>query len=67
EPWLAHMRWRADFDAWREKRLWQENYQQDALTEVARYAPKRNARVLDLDIKPYITYLRGKYGELYEL
>ncbi len=48
EPWLAHMHWRADFDAWKQKRLWQENYQQDALQEIARYAPKQNARVLDL-------------------
>jgi len=48
EPWLAHMRWRADFDAWKQKRLWQENYQSDALAEIARYAPIQNARVLDL-------------------
>lgn len=42
------MRWRADFDAWKQKRLWQENYQSDALAEIARYAPIQNARVLDL-------------------
>ena len=48
EPWLAHMRWRADFDAWKQKRLWQENYQQDALQEITRHAQKQNARVLDL-------------------
>lgn len=48
EPWLAHMRWRADFDAWKRKRLWQENYQRDALAEIARYASIQNARVLDL-------------------
>lgn len=48
EPWLAHMRWRADFDAWKQKRLWQENYQSAALAEIARYAPIQNARVLDL-------------------
>ncbi len=42
------MRWRADFDAWKQKRLWQENYQSDALQEIARYAPTPNARVLDL-------------------
>ncbi|MDQ2809041.1 MAG: class I SAM-dependent methyltransferase [Chloroflexota bacterium] len=27
EPWLAHMRWRKDFAAWRKRRIWQENYQ----------------------------------------
>ena len=48
EPWLAHMRWRADFAEWRKRRIWQENYQRDALTEIARYAPKHSARVLDL-------------------
>ncbi|RIK15237.1 MAG: class I SAM-dependent methyltransferase [Chloroflexi bacterium] len=42
------MRWRADFDAWKRKRLWQENYQRDALAEIARYASIQNARVLDL-------------------
>lgn len=48
EPWLAHMRWRSDFDDWRTRRLWQENYQRDALQEIARYAPQDNERVLDL-------------------
>ncbi len=47
EPWLAHMRWRADFAEWRTRRIWQENYQRDALAEVMPYAP-HNARVLDL-------------------
>jgi 2-polyprenyl-3-methyl-5-hydroxy-6-metoxy-1,4-benzoquinol methylase len=27
EPWLEHMRWRADFGQWREGRLWQEKRQ----------------------------------------
>lgn len=56
EPWLAHMRWRADFAEWRKRRLWQENYQADALAEVRRVAENRSAtngqphfgRVLDL-------------------
>jgi 2-polyprenyl-3-methyl-5-hydroxy-6-metoxy-1,4-benzoquinol methylase len=48
EPWLTHMRWRADFAEWRKKRLWQENYQGNTLAEIARYAPSNNARVLDL-------------------
>lgn len=30
-PWLEHMRWRKDFAAWRERRLHQENYQQERL------------------------------------
>lgn len=48
EPWLAHMRWRADFQEWRTRRIWQENYQRDALAEIAQFAPHDNARVLDL-------------------
>jgi 2-polyprenyl-3-methyl-5-hydroxy-6-metoxy-1,4-benzoquinol methylase len=47
-PWLAHMQWRADFAEWRKRRLWQENYQDDTLQEIKRYAPTKNARVLDL-------------------
>ncbi len=27
DPWLEHMRWRRDFDAWRERRLYLERYQ----------------------------------------
>lgn len=30
-PWLEHMRWRSDFDKWREGRIWQENKQQGKL------------------------------------
>lgn len=49
EPWLAHMRWRADFEEWRQRRLWQENYQSTALAEVSPYLDDaRTARVLDL-------------------
>ncbi len=48
EPWLAHMRWRADFQEWRTRRIWQEDYQRDALAEIAQYAPHNKARVLDL-------------------
>lgn len=48
EPWLAHMRWRSDYAEWRQRRLWQENYQNDAIAEIERYTPVRNARVLDL-------------------
>lgn len=31
EPWLEHMRWRSDFEAWRDGRLWQEKRQQGTL------------------------------------
>lgn len=48
EPWLAHMRWRADFAEWRTRRLWQENYQREAVAQVKQFAPQSNARVLDL-------------------
>lgn len=48
EPWLAHMRWRVDYAEWRKRRIWQENYQRDAMSEVMLYAPQNNARVLDL-------------------
>src|SRR5437867_8635379 len=34
EPWLAHMRWRKDFEAWRERRIWQERYQGDNVRDV---------------------------------
>ncbi|MBI4672658.1 MAG: class I SAM-dependent methyltransferase [Chloroflexi bacterium] len=43
------MRWRADFAEWRTRRLWQENYQRDALAEIARFENGAPAtRVLDL-------------------
>jgi 2-polyprenyl-3-methyl-5-hydroxy-6-metoxy-1,4-benzoquinol methylase len=52
EPWLTHMRWRADFDEWKQRRLWQENYQRAALEEVARFvggtAALAQLRILDL-------------------
>jgi ubiquinone/menaquinone biosynthesis C-methylase UbiE len=55
EPWLAHMRWRADFAEWRTKRIWQENYQRETIAEVQRIAAQENkngarreGRVLDL-------------------
>lgn len=34
EPWLAHMTWRKDFAAWRERRIWQELHQGDNLRDV---------------------------------
>ncbi len=35
EPWLAHMTWRKDFVAWRERRIHQEQYQQANLKDIA--------------------------------
>lgn len=34
DPWLEHMRWRADFAEWREGRLWQEKKQQGTLNHL---------------------------------
>src|SRR3954471_8484711 len=34
EPWLEHMRWRADFRSWREGRLWQEKRQKGTLNNL---------------------------------
>lgn len=50
EPWLQHMRWRADFDKWRERRIWQENHQEANLRDVSATlgSAVRDARVLDL-------------------
>jgi ubiquinone/menaquinone biosynthesis C-methylase UbiE len=31
DPWLAHMRWRPDFAAWRERRIQQEHHQHETL------------------------------------
>src|ERR1044071_8608831 len=47
DPWLEHMRWRADFAKWREGRLWQEKRQRptlDHLRSFLRFAeqPKGN-------------------------
>ncbi len=33
DPWLAHMRWRADFDTWRQKRLDSELHQAETLAQ----------------------------------
>lgn len=48
EPWLAHMRWRPDFADWRERRLWQENYQAGRVARVRALAPTASPRLLDL-------------------
>jgi 2-polyprenyl-3-methyl-5-hydroxy-6-metoxy-1,4-benzoquinol methylase len=49
DRWTAHMRWRADFAAWRERRLWQEREQGDRLRQIADFCgPVAGRRVLDL-------------------
>lgn len=55
DPWLAHMRWRADFDQWRQQRIYQERYQQEALRLLhaglklaAAGQPDQTLRLLDL-------------------
>jgi ubiquinone/menaquinone biosynthesis C-methylase UbiE len=35
EPWLAHMTWRKDFAEWRKRRIWQEEYQQANMKDLA--------------------------------
>ncbi len=50
EPWLAHMRWRADFAEWRKKRLWQENYQAEALADLGKYCAGVDSRSPFLDL-----------------
>ncbi len=34
DPWLAHMRWRPDFEQWRKGRLWQETRQKRTLASL---------------------------------
>lgn len=49
EPWLAHMRWRRDFDSWRERRINQERYQDERLQQLERVVgPLAGLRLLDL-------------------
>ena len=49
EPWLQHMRWRADFADWRRKRLHSEEYQAEPLQMVTDVAgPLDGKQVLDL-------------------
>ena len=49
-PWLEHMRWRADFAQWREKRLRQEDYQAEALADIQKYQGQTNAAAPVLDL-----------------
>jgi ubiquinone/menaquinone biosynthesis C-methylase UbiE len=50
EPWLSHMTWRKDFDAWRERRIWQERHQEANLRDIRHALGNRveGKTVLDL-------------------
>lgn len=49
DRWLAHMRWRPDFERWREGRIWQERYQGERLRLIERYGGALKGRhVLDV-------------------
>ncbi|MFL5733608.1 MAG: methyltransferase domain-containing protein [Chloroflexia bacterium] len=49
QPWLEHMTWRKDFDAWRKRRIWQERYQDDNLRDLkAAFGDLSGKRLLDL-------------------
>lgn len=49
DRWTAHMRWRRDYDRWREDRLWQEETQMKRLRAVACFGGGlAGKRVLDL-------------------
>lgn len=48
-PWLESMRWRRDFERWRERRLYQEHYQEEHLASVYAILPSPAGRlILDL-------------------
>jgi 2-polyprenyl-3-methyl-5-hydroxy-6-metoxy-1,4-benzoquinol methylase len=42
DPWLQHMRWRADFSEWRERRLWQEKKQTATLNHLRSFLRSRD-------------------------
>ena len=49
DRWTAHMRWRDDFDRWRERRLWQERGQDGRLRQLTELCGTLAGRpVLDL-------------------
>lgn len=49
DRWLAHMRWRPNFQQWREDRIWQERVQRERLAQIERYGGAlRGRRILDL-------------------
>lgn len=49
EPWLQHMRWRSNFDEWRERRINQERYQQARIQQLEEIAGPLDRQVL-LDV-----------------
>lgn len=49
DRWTAHMRWRKNYDRWREDRLWQEDHQLPRISAIARVtSDSAGARVLDI-------------------
>lgn len=49
DPWLQHMTWRRDFATWRERRINQEQYQEERLAQLEVLAgPLDRLRFLDL-------------------
>jgi len=49
DPWLQHMAWRRDFARWRERRIYQEQYQDERLALLTQVAgPLAGLRLLDL-------------------
>jgi len=49
DRWTAHMRWRKNYDRWREDRLWQEDHQTARLRAIARQTKGvTGTRVLDI-------------------
>jgi len=49
DQWTAHMRWRKNYDRWREDRLWQEDHQTARLRAITRYTKNlTGTRVLDI-------------------
>lgn len=49
DHWTAHMRWRKNYDRWREDRLWQEDHQASRFRAIARHTEHlAGARVLDI-------------------
>ena len=47
--WTEHFRCRKDFDEWRKRRIWQENYQETEIKELERLSGGlKNKRILDV-------------------
>lgn len=49
DPWLEHMRWRANFDEWRERRINQERYQEARLCQIEQLGGPLDRQVM-LDV-----------------